>query len=407
MTRFLSWNLTDVVHDVWLNHFAIGNDSLPLPTPFDWSIRKRTLRGGLRDGVDIIEVHNGVLSYSILPTRGMGLWRGSHRGLFLGWRSAVHGPVHPTFVNPTERNGLGWLNGFDEWLCRCGMSSNGPPGVDAFTDNKGQPATHHLTLHGRVANLPAHFVEVRVNLDPPHELIVTGHVQEASLFATHFHLAATYTTVPGSSRLMIHDVVENRGANDAEMQMLYHLNLGAPLLEAGSRLLAPIDEMAPHNAHSAADIDNHEVYTDPTVGFVEQCYFYELLGDDVQRTVVLLHNAEATRGLAVRFKTEEIPCFTLWKNSAAVADGFVTGLEPGTNYPNFRSFERQHGRVPILPPGGKWECEWSVEICDSALGVADVKKEIADLQKREQPMIHRVAQPRFSPAGQAALSEKT
>ena len=102
MTRFKSWILTDVLNDVWLDNVAISNDSLRLPTPHDWSIRKRTLRGGRRDGIDLIEIHNGALSFAVLPTRGMGLWRGEYRGNFLGWRSPVIGPVHPQFVQLDE-----------------------------------------------------------------------------------------------------------------------------------------------------------------------------------------------------------------------------------------------------------------------------------------------------------------
>ena len=120
MTRLKTWTLTDAANDIWLDRFAVANDTLRLPTPHDWSIRKRTLRGGLRDGIDLIEVHNGALSYSLLPTRGMGIWRGEYRGNFLGWRSPVRGPVHPKFVNQADRGNLGWLRGFDELLCRCG-----------------------------------------------------------------------------------------------------------------------------------------------------------------------------------------------------------------------------------------------------------------------------------------------
>ena len=164
MPRHKTWTLTDVADDVWLDSFAVTNDSLRLATPHDWSIRKRTLRGGRRDGVDLIEIHNGALSYSIMPTRGMGLWRGEYRGNFLGWRSPVLGPVHPHFVDLSERGGLGWLAGFDEFICRCGLSSNGPPGEDSYTTKNGQTVCAQLTLHGRVANSPAHHVEVRVNL---------------------------------------------------------------------------------------------------------------------------------------------------------------------------------------------------------------------------------------------------
>src|SRR5947199_9009843 len=119
MTRCKSWVVTDVVNDVWLDSFGVSNENLRLATPHDWAVRKRTLRGGLRDGIDVIEVNNGALSYAILPTRGMGLWHGQYHGIYLGWKAPLHGPVHPRHVNTSERGGLGWLVGFDEWLCRC------------------------------------------------------------------------------------------------------------------------------------------------------------------------------------------------------------------------------------------------------------------------------------------------
>src|SRR5918911_2481729 len=105
MTRYRSWTLTDVANDVWLDGFAVGNDGLRLPTPHDWSVRKRTLRGGLRDGVDLIEVHNGALSYAVLPTRGMGLWRGAYRGNFLCWRGPGVGPGPPRRRPPYDPRG--------------------------------------------------------------------------------------------------------------------------------------------------------------------------------------------------------------------------------------------------------------------------------------------------------------
>jgi len=98
----------------------------------------------------------------------------------------------------------------------------------------------------------------------------------------------------------------------------------------------------------------------------------------------------------LRMTHAQLPCFTVWKNTAAVEDGYVTGLEPATNYPNFKSFERQQGRVRTLPPGGKWEAKWSLEVLDTAAGVADALKEIVTLQAKVRPTIHRAPHPRFS-----------
>jgi hypothetical protein len=398
MNRYKSWTLTDIASDIWLDSVHIGPESLrvPVATPAGWSIRKRTLHGGLRDGIDLIEVDNGAMSFSVLPTRGMGLWRGKYHGNFLGWRPPVLGPVHPKFVNLEDRGGLGWLAGFDEWLCRCGLSYNGPPGDDVWTDKAGQAHRGRVTLHGRIANAPAHHVEVRVSLDSPHELTVTGQVEEGCLFFPHLALTATYTTVPGSNRLVVHDVVENRSAQPAEMQMLYHCNLGPPFLEAGSRVVVPIREMSPLTARAAEGIDTFDTFTGPTTGFAEQVYCYDALADGSGRTMALLYNAASDRGIALRWNHKELPCLTLWKNSGALEDGYVTGLEPGTNYPNFKSFERQQGRVRTLPPGGRWECTWSMEVFESAGGVSKALAEVVALQAHAKPVIHRGPHARFS-----------
>jgi hypothetical protein len=398
VTRFKSWILTDVANDVWLDSFAVGNDGMRLATPHDWSIRKRTLRGGLRDSIDLIEVHNGVLSFAILPTRGMGLWRGEYRGNFLGWRSPVLGPVHPKFVELNDRGGLGWLSGFDEWLCRCGLASNGPPGEDVHTDKSGRTYRAPLTLHGRIANLPASQVEVRISPDPPFEISVTGQVHESSLFGPHLVLTATYTTVPGSNRLIIHDIVENRAAEPGEFQLLYHCNVGPPFLEGGSRVVMPIREMAPQTARAAEGIATFDTYAAPHPGFAEQVYCYHLLADEAGRTLAMLYNRTADRGLVLRINRNELPYFTVWKNTGAVEDGYVTGLEPATNFPNFKSFERQQGRVPVLQPGGRWECRWSIEVLDTATDVSRVLAEIVKIQAHERAVVHRMPQARFSPS---------
>ena len=117
-----SWVITDVQRSRWEESRFWGHDDLQVP---DCTVSKRTLRGGLCDGVDIIDVNNGELSFSVLPTRGMGIGGASYRGVDIGWKSPVKGPVHPKFVNVVDRGGLGWLQGFDELLCRCGLESNG------------------------------------------------------------------------------------------------------------------------------------------------------------------------------------------------------------------------------------------------------------------------------------------
>src|SRR4029077_14967601 len=133
-------------------------------------------------------------------------------------------------------------------------------------------------------------------------------------------------------------------------------------------------------------MDTVDTYAGPVAGFAEQVYCYDLLADSAGRTLAMLYNRAADKGLVIRCNRHELPCFTVWKNTGAMEDGYVTGLEPATNYPNFKSFERQQGRVVILSPQGHWEATWSLEVHDSASAVAAVLAEVVSLQSHGKAM---------------------
>ncbi len=391
-----SFVLTDVDSDVFREEWMLDQASGPdLAGSSDWSISKHTLRGGLSDGVDVVTLDNGELQISVLPTRGMGLWYGEYRGIPIGWQSPVARPVNPQFVNLQERSGLGWLNGFNELLCRCGLSYNGPPGTDRVLNNNGDPIETELTLHGKIANLPAHHVEVEVSSAGAGTLSVTGSVDEMMMFGPALQLTSTVSTEAGSNAVTIHDRVTNLGAQPTELELLYHTNIGRPFLEEGSRLVTAIVESAPRDAHSAAAADQLDVYCGPVAGFTEEAFFFELASDADGRSSVMLRNAAGDRGLTLNFPKQQLPCFTLWKNTQAEADGFVTGLEPGTNYPNLKTFERDHGRVIQLQPGESYQTSIEMRVHDSTDNVAQVEQQIRSQQPAESAS-HATPIERFS-----------
>lgn len=392
-----NWILTDVARKISLESFYVSAGEGPSLTGSDkWAVTKSTLRGGLSEGVDVVELNNGRLSVSILPTRGMGLWKGTCDGLELGWKSPVVHPVNPAFVNAVDRSGLGWLSGFNEWMCRCGLDSNGAPGTDVVINNQGNPQKTELTLHGKIANIPAYQVEVAVSTDDRGTISVTGVVDEAMLFGPALRLKSTVQTVAGSNRLMLIDEVTNLRGLPAELELLYHTNMGAPFLEQDSRLVAPVIEVAPRDARAVEGIDGYSTYSAPTAGFVEQAYWFDLAADKDGRTQVLLRNAHGDKGISLHFSKKQLPCFTLWKNTQAEADGYVTGLEPGTNYPNLKTFERKQGRVITLPPGGKYEARLEIAIHSTANDVLAAEKQITVLQKGHEPRVHRQPQAKYS-----------
>jgi galactose mutarotase-like enzyme len=306
----------------------------------------------------------------------------------------VVGPVHPAWVRPSDRGGIGWLDGFDEWLCRCGLISNGPPGEDQWTDERGQSRRETLTLHGPIANTPAHRLELTIDPQPPHALSLTGVVDEGGFFRQRLRLTVTYRTEPGSSRLSIHDTVENLGGSPAQMQMLYHCNFGPPLLGPGSRFAVAAREVAPLTARAAEGIDQYDTYLPPTAGYAEQNYAFLPATLPDGQAAALLHPAAADRGVLIRWHPDELPCFTVWKNTMSEAEGYVTGLEPATNFPNFRAFERERGRVRLLQPGERWQARWSIELLDTAATVAAHRSMIEEVLR--SATIHRSPQGLFS-----------
>lgn len=354
-----------------------------------WSIRWRTLRGGVSEGVDVVEIDNGELSLSVLPTRGMGIWKGRFRRLPLEWKSPVERPVHPSFVNQLDRGGIGWLHGFNELLCRCGLAFLGPPGED-----QGEK----LTLHGRIANLPAHHVEVRTDTTGPGSLEIIGIVDECSMFGPRWRMTSTLRMDAGSNRCSIIDEITNLGGQPAELSLLYHINIGRPFLEPGATYSVPSVEIAPRNTRAAEGIDTYSVYAAPIPGYAEQVYFHLPRAGADGWSTAMLANAHKNAAFAVHFQTTQLPTFTMWKNTVADADGYVTGLEPGIIFPNFRSYERQQGRLPKIQPNQTYRSELGLEIADTTDAVLKLESLIALQQGATAPAIHRTPIAKLSPA---------
>jgi galactose mutarotase-like enzyme len=351
-------------------------DAAQLPgAPPETRVIQRTLRGGLCDGVVEILIHNGRFEFSVLPTRGMGLGRGRIGDLTLGWQSPVRGPVHPRFVSLAEPSGLGWLDGFDEWICRCGLESNGAPDFN----EQGQLL---YPLHGRIANQPARYVELTLEDD---RLALRGVVEECRFHFQKLRLTTTVTTRLNQASLQIEDRVENLSASEATLQMLYHCNFGAPLLGAGAEVVVPAERIVPRNDWAAAGLGHWSTYSAPTPGMTERVYFMRMLADKQQRTLALLRSSDGQRGVSVHWNAAQLPCFSLWKNETALEDGYVTGLEPGTNFPNPRRFETDQGRVVRLGPRQSYKMTLDIQAHVSPADLQPIVDRIATIQQGRSP----------------------
>ena len=356
-----------------------------------WTVTLKTLRGGKQEGVELLTLDNGRLKIRIIPTRGMGILDVTMDGIRLGWDSPVKEVVHPSHIDLESRSGLGWLEGFNEWMVRCGLEFAGHPGTDQFLNNTGDPATLDLTLHGKIQNIPASTYEVLVEPEPPHRIRIRGTVYESFFYGPKLKLVTEVSTTPGSDTFRISDLITNEGSSPQEFQLIYHGNYGSSILEEGATVYAPASSITPMNDNAARSLDSWNTYLGPTNNYIEQVYLLEPLGDGNSSAMALLVNQNADLGTSVRWNVSELPYLTIWKNTASEEDGYVTGIEPATGYPFNRRIERKYGRVPKLAAGESrsFTLDFGIHIGNDSVGElineATDRQSISPLQVIQEP----------------------
>jgi hypothetical protein len=374
-----------------LDTWRVSNKELSTATNIDWHVEKRTLRGGKQEGVDIIEIDNGSLVITVVPTRGMSVFEVRKGGIRLGWDSPVKEIVHPHYINLESRSGLGWLEGFNEWMVRCGLEFAGHPGLDEFITNTGDKSRMMLTLHGKIGNIPASEVEVSVDETPPFTIRVRGIVQEKVFHGPKLELITEISTTPGSDAFRIDDKVVNRSAYPQEFQIIYHINYGRPLLQEGAKLVVPASRVTPMNQHAANAIEGYQTYLAPQPGFIEEVFLIEPIAGPDDTILALLRSKDGELGASIEWPASQLPYLTQWKNTASLEDGYVTGLEPGTGYPFNRSVERKFDRVPILGPGASRGFTLDFQIHDTRETVRMIEERIEKIQGGHKTILEQHA----------------
>ena len=374
----LCWQLRES-HSAGSIHEDRNADAMDLKIPKKiktgvgrFEVRYHQLSSGRSAGLFCLTIDTGSVIATILPDRGMGIWKCWSDKVEFGWQSPVAGPVHPSLVPVHDPTGIGWLEGFDELLVRCGLHSNGAP---EFAEN----GTVRYPLHGRIANLPAHQLDIQVDTENG-IMDVIGVVTESRFLVYSLELQTRYRFRVDSPVIEIVDTVTNRSSQPGSMQLLYHINVGQPILQSGSAVHAAHRNLAPRDAQAAESIDTWNQCDGPVSGYQEQVYFIDPIADNQYWSEALLASSDGTLGFAVQFDTRTLPFMSLWKNTAAVEDGYVVGLEPATGFPNTRSFEERNGRVVALQGGESKTFRVKLQPLTTANEVTQSRSRIETLQ---------------------------
>lgn len=333
-------------------HIDVANLSLSaelmgLPKDIPISVQQTCLMGGKQTGSRLITLTVGDSVVRVVPTRGMTVLDvvrkdTAGKDVRFGWDSPVKEVVHPSFINQEASGGLGWLDGFNEMIVRCGYQWTGHPGQDG---------DEFLTLHGRIQNTPADEVVLEVEQVPPYRVTLRGRVDEKRFKATNFELQTVLSLTPDEPYLLVEDTLTNKGSYLREYQAIYHNNFAQPILEDGAQLHVPMAELSPFNDYAAGGLSDWNQMPAPTQDFDEMVFNIRPLSDENGFSHALLHNAEASRGIEVSYQTDTLPVLTVWKNTDTLEQGYVVGIEPGTSFAYNRSYQRELGLVPTIAAG--------------------------------------------------------
>lgn len=294
---------------------------------------------GKARGCRMLDLWTGTgLRLQVNAERALDISSCEYRGVPLTWRSPA-GDVHPAYYEP---RGIGWLRSFPGGLLTtCGLDQFGLPADDNGTE---------FGLHGRISNTPASQINYRTYWDADdYKLEISAETRQAALFGENLVLRRQISTALGSNRIRIDDTVTNEGFAPAPHMLLYHFNLGFPLVSESTRLHIQAHKTIPRDETAQRGADAWDRFQPPTSGYQEQVFIHRPATDENGLTTIELHNPQMRIGLCWAYQTANLPYLMEWKMMGQGA--YVVGVEPANcNGLGGRAATREADQLPVLEP---------------------------------------------------------
>jgi hypothetical protein len=335
-------------------------------------------------GVRFLEFRTGTgFIFKVAVERGMDVTYCEYQGVSLAWipPSKLPGPWY--FEQQTE---FGWLRAALGGFCNsCGMVHIGNPETDSVAHyNFPARSAERYGVHDRMALIPGQLRSYGERWeDDQCVLEAEGQVAQAQAYGENLVMTRRYTAHLGESRFFIHDEIENAGFLPAVHMLLYHLNLGFPIVDEDSEIIAPLGA-PPQVLFGRADPARPEDYCrliSPQKDWVQQTFQHTMIADGDGRVPVAVVNPKLGAGglgVYVIYQSKNLPNYIEWR---MMGEGqYAVGIEPCTN--NFgREQARSSGQLIVLGPSEKRSYDLEVGVLDSREKIQDFRNQIEKLRK--------------------------
>lgn len=321
--------------------------------------RKYTLHDGKSDRVKITEVHSGSgLRFEINESRGMDIGNCYYKEIPIAYRSYCE-ESHPMYYEAYHNE---WLRSFSG-----GLLING--GLVSMGSSEVGENGEKIPLHGRISNIPASNVFVKESWEDEQLYIdIKGSVREAKTLEYNLVLDRHIRVKAGESSFVIYDKVTNQGFQDVEHMMLYHFNIGYPILDRDSKFYAASNSILPRDDIASSRDEPYNTYLGPTPNYPDTVYYHDIKQKDGYCCAAII-NHKRNLGFAIKYNKETLDQFVQWKFTGE--GNYVAGLEPCNARVNGKSIERDEKRLKVIKAQESISYEVHVQIID---GEENIKK---------------------------------
>lgn len=309
-------------------------------------VRLVTAGDGIERGVRLLEFRTGSgFAFDVVVDRAFDIGRCEMNGSALAWMSPT-GMVGPWFSEP---EGMGWFRSFPGGLVSTAGLDHTLIGGEDSAAQFNQPhlkPTETYGMMGRVWTLPARLTGYGERWDGDDCVLwAEGVVQQVAVFGENITLRRRIEATVGESAFRIHDEVENTGHTRTTHMLLYHCNVGFPIVDDGAQLLVP----GPGVPTDSAPAGDYRRLVAPIADYTERCFEHDVITEPDGTVPVAIVNRRIGLGVYQLYRKAQLPFQTTWRMPGE--DLYVVAIEASTNRDAGRFDARERGELIELAPG--------------------------------------------------------
>lgn len=261
------------------------------------SLRRYRLTGGREDGLEVIDCDNGVIRFLLNVSKACDIMQLYHKGQNVSFVSK----------NGFIKRETPFLNRFEGgMLYTCGLDSVG--GREGYE------------LHGSLHNTNAEIICAECN---ENGIVVEAILRDTALFGKNLVLRRKIYSAVGEESITLEDTLINEGFCEQEYCLLYHVNVGYPMLDERAEIVADVCEAVPRTYWAGKNQASMYEMSLPEDNREECCYFLKL-----KEPKVALVNNKINKQFTLTYSGKTLPHFVEWKSMAS--GDYALGLEPCT-----------------------------------------------------------------------------